>query len=85
MVPPFIQPLITDVGIQKSQYPTYGRENLTRFIKEEVAPEKVLGHFAKEVQEKLIEFYLESGKPENADYKFYIERYVQVKLKDLKI
>ena len=62
-----------------NKYQEFGSSNLTQFIREIVAPESLFKDKAKEVQEKLIDFYETREKPQDADYKFYLDRYTQVK------
>uniref|UniRef100_A0A914EC32 Carboxylesterase type B domain-containing protein n=1 Tax=Acrobeloides nanus TaxID=290746 RepID=A0A914EC32_9BILA len=69
------QPTIAELYIE--DYKTFGEESLKQFISEFVAPERVFGEKAQEVQKKLIEFYGNRGKPENTDYSFYLDRYTQ--------
>jgi hypothetical protein len=69
--------LITTPEGQKN----FKRRDLAKFIKEVVAPEKVFANQAKEVQEKIKDFYLNRGAPENPDYKFWIQRYTDVRMR----
>uniref|UniRef100_A0A914EK86 Carboxylic ester hydrolase n=1 Tax=Acrobeloides nanus TaxID=290746 RepID=A0A914EK86_9BILA len=71
------QPTIAELYIPPEDYTTFGEESLKQFIREFVAPERVFGEKAQEVQEKLIEFYGNRGKPENPGYAFYLDRYTQ--------
>ena len=65
-----------------NKFQEFGSLNLTQFIREIVAPESLFRDKAKEVQEKLIDFYETREKPQDADYKFYLDRYTQVKRKN---
>lgn len=70
---------IDGIMISYEQQRNYKREDVVKFIKEVVAPEKVFGNRAKEVQQKLTDFYVNRDVPENPDYKFWVQRYCDVR------
>uniref|UniRef100_A0A914CFM5 Carboxylic ester hydrolase n=1 Tax=Acrobeloides nanus TaxID=290746 RepID=A0A914CFM5_9BILA len=70
--------LMPDFYVHYSKFQEFGSLNLTQFIREIVAPESLFRDKAKEVQEKLIDFYETREKPQDADYKFYLDRYTQI-------
>ncbi|KAK0411837.1 hypothetical protein QR680_005870 [Steinernema hermaphroditum] len=69
---------INTLYLTRENFANFDRESLVTFIRETVAPEKVAGVQAKELQERLVKFYVERDEPEEADYKFYLERYTDL-------
>ncbi|KAH7730880.1 CBN-GES-1 protein [Aphelenchoides avenae] len=66
-------------SIQIPEDPTaFGREQFDRFVRKVVAPEKLFGSKAKEAQRKVSEFYLKNDNKQATDYRFYVERYLQL-------
>uniref|UniRef100_A0A914D3V9 Carboxylesterase type B domain-containing protein n=1 Tax=Acrobeloides nanus TaxID=290746 RepID=A0A914D3V9_9BILA len=69
--------LMPDFYVPHDKFQGFGNSNLTQLIRE-IAAESIFGEKSKEVQEKLIDFYVNREKPQNADYKFYLDKYTQI-------
>lgn len=54
----------------------FGEKEFIEFVKEKIATEKLFGPKAKEVQKKIIKFYL--GNSKGKDSKFYKFQYAKV-------
>lgn len=64
---------------------SFDEKRFKDYINELVAPESLIGEDYKEVQEELFDFYVLHNKPENADFRFYLERFSQVNMSVYKV
>ncbi|TKR87224.1 hypothetical protein L596_011659 [Steinernema carpocapsae] len=64
--------------LERSNFTNFNRNALVTFIKDTVASEQVVGAQAQELQDRLIAYYADQDAPENADYKFYLDRYTEL-------
>jgi len=66
--------------VPMERFGTFGREDLVKFIKEEIARPEFFGDKTEEVQQKLIQFYADRNATlaSKADPFFYLTRYTQI-------
>uniref|UniRef100_A0AC34FVZ0 Carboxylesterase type B domain-containing protein n=1 Tax=Panagrolaimus sp. ES5 TaxID=591445 RepID=A0AC34FVZ0_9BILA len=68
---------LNQIYIPKEQFKFYGRENFTNFVEFVLAPKSVFNSKAKEVQQKIIQFYLGKDKMEHK-YDYYLLKYTDM-------
>lgn len=67
-------------GLVPDEFESFGEKRFIKFVKEQVALEKMFPKKFKEVQDKIIKFYLHQDKTAKKDYVFYLRKYAQVSL-----
>jgi carboxylesterase type B len=66
-------------GLLPDEFETFGEERFIEFVKSQVALEKMFPTKFKEVQNKIIKFYLQQNNPPSKkDYVFYLRKYAQL-------
>ena len=66
-------------GLLPDEFASFDENKFIEFVKEQVALDKLFPKKEKEVQNKIINFYLNSkDAPPKKDYLFYLRKYAQV-------
>jgi hypothetical protein len=69
-------------ALNDEQFENFNRDAFEKFVEEKLATEKLFGNKAKEVQKKVIKFYL--SKPNENDPLYYHKQYAKVSFMTLK-
>lgn len=69
-----------EIFIEEKNFKSFGLKDFKKYIAEVVATESAYGvNEAKKVQKEIMDFYLNTTTDVNRDYKFYLNKYDQVR------